>query len=116
MRNEGKRRRARAAPRYRGFFQRGTLAICAVLCIMTGPPLREAVAAPGTTVILVLGDSFTAGLGVPRWAAFPAQLEARLRAQGGPFASPTREYRATLPPVASPVWTGPLPKTPTWSS
>jgi acyl-CoA thioesterase-1 len=49
---------------------------------MTGPLLREATPASDVVVILVLGDSFTAGLGVPRNAAFPAQLEARLRAQG----------------------------------
>lgn len=81
MRNESKRRQARAE-RHRGFLRRGTLAICAVICVMTGPVLREAAAASGTTVILVFGDSFTAGLGVPPKAAFPAQLEARLRGQG----------------------------------
>lgn len=32
--------------------------------------------------ILVLGDSLTAGYGLPRAAAFPARLEAALRAQG----------------------------------
>jgi lysophospholipase L1-like esterase len=62
--------------------RRSTLAICAVLCVISGPLLREAAAGSGTTVILVLGDSFTSGLGVPPKAAFPAQLEARLRAQG----------------------------------
>jgi acyl-CoA thioesterase I len=60
----------------------GALAICVLLLLMSGPPLREAAAASGPMVILVLGDSLTAGLGVPREAAFPAQLEARLRAQG----------------------------------
>jgi acyl-CoA thioesterase I len=49
---------------------------------MSGPLLREAAAASGPMVILVLGDSFTAGLGVPREAAFPAQLEARLQQRG----------------------------------
>jgi acyl-CoA thioesterase I len=62
--------------------RRGALAICAWLCLMPGPLLRETDAAMGPMVILVLGDSFTAGLGVPREAAFPAQLEARLLAQG----------------------------------
>ncbi len=33
-------------------------------------------------VIVVFGDSFTAGLGLPRGEAFPAQLETWLRAQG----------------------------------
>jgi len=32
--------------------------------------------------ILVLGDSLTAGYGLPEWQAFPAQLEDHLRAQG----------------------------------
>jgi acyl-CoA thioesterase-1 len=49
---------------------------------MSGSLSREALAASGITVILVLGDSFTAGLGIPPKAAFPAQLEAQLRAQG----------------------------------
>lgn len=61
---------------------RGTLALCAALCMISGPLLRDAAAASGQIVFLVLGDSFTAGLGVPREAAFPAQLEARLRAGG----------------------------------
>jgi acyl-CoA thioesterase-1 len=60
----------------------GALVIYALLSLMSGPPLREADAASGPMVILVLGDSLTAGLGAPREAAFPAQLEARLRAQG----------------------------------
>jgi acyl-CoA thioesterase I len=33
-------------------------------------------------VIAVFGDSFTAGLGIPHDAAFPARLEAWLRSQG----------------------------------
>jgi acyl-CoA thioesterase-1 len=49
---------------------------------MSGPLLREAVAASGPIVILVLGDSLTAGFGISREAAFPAQLEARLRERG----------------------------------
>jgi acyl-CoA thioesterase-1 len=40
------------------------------------------IAAARTPVILVFGDSFTAGLGLSRQAAFPAQLEARLIADG----------------------------------
>jgi acyl-CoA thioesterase-1 len=35
-----------------------------------------------TTKILVLGDSLTAGLGLPRSLSFPARLEAELRADG----------------------------------
>ena len=81
MRNECKLRRA-CATRQSGSLRRGAFAICAVLCVISGPLSREGVATSGTTVILVLGDSFTSGLGVPPKAAFPAQLEARLRAQG----------------------------------
>ena len=68
--------------RHAGLLERRTLAICAVLGVISGLLLREAAAASESTVILVLGDSFTAGLGVPPKAAFPAQLEARLRARG----------------------------------
>jgi acyl-CoA thioesterase I len=81
MRNEYELGLARAM-RHAGLLRRGAVAICAWLCVMSGPLLREAASASGHMVILVLGDSFTAGLGVPREAAFPAQLQARLQAQG----------------------------------
>src|ERR1700730_1788226 len=81
MRNECKLRRA-WANRHAGFLRRGTLAICAVLCVISAALVREAAAASGTTVILVLGDSFAAGLGVPPKAAFPVQLGAHLLARG----------------------------------
>lgn len=64
--------------RHAGLLRGGTLAICVLLSVMSGLLLREA-AAVGPMVILVLGDSFTAGLGVPRDASFPARLEERLR-------------------------------------
>jgi acyl-CoA thioesterase-1 len=47
-----------------------------VLCV---PP---AAADPHVPVIVAFGDSFTAGLGIRREAAFPAQLEMWLRWQG----------------------------------
>jgi acyl-CoA thioesterase I len=65
-----------------GLLRRGALAICAWLCLMSGLLPREAAVASDPMVVLVLGDSFTAGLGVPREAAFPARLEARLRERG----------------------------------
>jgi acyl-CoA thioesterase-1 len=46
--------------------------------------LGEAAAGPRTRVILAFGDSLVTGLGLPPNAAFPAQLEARLNAQGRP--------------------------------
>jgi acyl-CoA thioesterase-1 len=81
MRNECELGRA-WANRHAGLLRRGTLAICAVVWVILADFPREAAAAPDSTVILVLGDSFTAGLGVPPKAAFWAQLEARLRARG----------------------------------
>jgi acyl-CoA thioesterase I len=39
-------------------------------------------APPSGSQILAFGDSLTAGLGLPPAAAFPAQLESRLRSQG----------------------------------
>jgi acyl-CoA thioesterase I len=81
MRNECGLRLAQVI-RHAGLLRRGILAICALLSVISGPLLREAAAASGPIVILVLGDSFTAGLGVPPGAAFPAQLEARLRQRG----------------------------------
>jgi acyl-CoA thioesterase I len=80
MRNERKPRQV-GANRHAGLRQRAALAFASVLWVISSGPSRDAAAASGQ-VILVLGDSFTAGLGVPRNAAFPAQLEARLRAQG----------------------------------
>lgn len=37
---------------------------------------------PGETVIVALGDSLTAGYGLPQDQSFPAQLEAALKARG----------------------------------
>lgn len=45
-------------------------------------PLHEMQAEPRGSVIVALGDSLTAGLGLPQDEAFPAQLEAALRARG----------------------------------
>jgi acyl-CoA thioesterase-1 len=55
-----------------------TLACTAVL--LTGQ-MRPIVAAEPVKIV-ALGDSLTAGFGLPREAAFPARLEAALRARG----------------------------------
>lgn len=54
-----------------------------------GPPDPTAMAAPApqasTGTLVFLGDSLTAGLGLPREEAFPALIEARLAAEGRPW-------------------------------
>jgi acyl-CoA thioesterase-1 len=45
-------------------------------------PLPSTQAEPRARVIVALGDSLTAGLGLPQDEAFPAQLEAALKARG----------------------------------
>ena len=46
---------------------------------------RDSPAAPSTPVIVALGDSLTAGLGIPREDAYPAVLQRKLRDAGIPF-------------------------------
>src|SRR5512134_4063875 len=45
-------------------------------------PLDRGAAAPEAPVIVAFGDSLVAGLGLPQDEAFPAQLEAALKARG----------------------------------
>ncbi len=45
-------------------------------------PLHRIEASPSAPVIVAFGDSLTAGLGLPQDQAFPAQLEAALKARG----------------------------------
>jgi acyl-CoA thioesterase-1 len=45
-------------------------------------PLDRGAAEPEPPVIVVLGDSLSAGLGLPQDQAFPAQLDAALKARG----------------------------------
>lgn len=45
-------------------------------------PLHKIAAEPRTPVIVAFGDSLTAGLGLKQDEAFPAQLEAALKARG----------------------------------
>ena len=51
-----------------------------LLCVSNGLPMAEAQTRP--TVIVALGDSLTAGLGLPQDEAFPAVLERALKARG----------------------------------
>ena len=51
--------------------------LLAVLCF-----LHTIEAEPHAPVIVAVGDSLTAGLGLPQGEAFPAQLEAALKARG----------------------------------
>jgi acyl-CoA thioesterase-1 len=51
-----------------------------LLCVSNGLPMAEARTRP--TVIVALGDSLTAGLGLPQDEAFPAVLERALKARG----------------------------------
>ena len=59
---------------------RWAAAFCGVL--LWAAVFGSAVAADRTPEILAFGDSITAGFGLPSNEAFPARLEARLRAQG----------------------------------
>ena len=54
--------------------------------VLTGSPSRaEAAGAPDRSIrIVALGDSLTAGLGLPLANSFPSKLEARLKAKGNP--------------------------------
>jgi acyl-CoA thioesterase I len=65
-----------------GLSQHSAVAIAAVFSMLLLPFPAEAPAASHTPVILVFGDSLTAGLGLLPKAAFPAQLETRLNGQG----------------------------------
>ena len=56
-----------------------TLLLAACLLL---PPLHGIAAEPQAPVLVALGDSLTAGLGLPQDQAFPAQLEAALKAHG----------------------------------
>ena len=57
----------------------GRLALLALALALTGAAGAEA------RVIVALGDSLTAGLGVPPEAAWPVRLQARLEREGYPY-------------------------------
>jgi acyl-CoA thioesterase I len=61
-----------------------TFAIVAAIAALLASGMKPAVAAPADrpVKIVALGDSLTAGLGLPASAAFPAKLAAALQAKG----------------------------------
>jgi acyl-CoA thioesterase-1 len=62
---------------------RGWLTGIACFCLAAAAPILGAVPAEARApVVLALGDSLTAGLGLPADEAFPAVLETRLRDEG----------------------------------
>jgi acyl-CoA thioesterase I len=58
-----------------------TLLVILVACLVLAP-LHRIEAEPRGAIIVALGDSLTAGLGLPQDEAFPAQLEIALKARG----------------------------------
>jgi acyl-CoA thioesterase-1 len=60
---------------------RAFLSIVTVAALLLAP-LHKIAADPRPAVIVAFGDSLTAGLGLPQDQAFPAQLEAALKARG----------------------------------
>ena len=61
--------------------RRAFLSIVSVAALLLAP-LHKIAAEPRPAVIVALGDSLAAGLGLPQDQAFPAQLEAVLKARG----------------------------------
>jgi acyl-CoA thioesterase-1 len=53
---------------------------CAVAALL--PAILVGAAAPAPRIVTILGDSITAGLGLPRSAALPARLQTSLRRRG----------------------------------
>lgn len=56
------------------------LVVASLPLFVAVPPVAQA--EPHAPVIVTLGDSLTAGLGLPQSEAFPAQLQAALKARG----------------------------------
>jgi acyl-CoA thioesterase-1 len=56
--------------------------VTALLCVLLFPPATLTRAAERPVRIVALGDSLTAGLGLPAGQSFPAKLERALRAKG----------------------------------
>ena len=62
--------------------KRGVLLVAIAVAGLLLAALHRIAAEPRTPLIVVLGDSLTAGLGLPQDQACPAQLEAALKARG----------------------------------
>jgi acyl-CoA thioesterase I len=62
--------------------KRGLIAGVIFAAALLVSPLHKIQAEPRGSVIVALGDSLTVGLGLPQDEAFPAQLEAALKARG----------------------------------
>lgn len=69
-----------SAPRTHFLRRALLLGLLAVVC--TAPARAARAPAPRAPVVTMLGDSITAGLGLPAAAALPAQLQAALAARG----------------------------------
>ena len=74
--------RCSVAARLCALFRYGAIALVVNVCLGAGPGAAWAAARP--VRLLVLGDSLTAGWGLPVDAAFPAQLQRALAASGRP--------------------------------
>src|ERR1700756_4272525 len=62
--------------------RRVSLMALVVAMLLCAAALPKSEAKEQETVIVALGDSLTAGLGLPQGESFPAKLEATLKAQG----------------------------------
>jgi acyl-CoA thioesterase-1 len=62
--------------------KRAAVLIAALIAGVVLVPLHKIAASPSVPVIVAFGDSLTAGLGLARDQAFPAQLQAALNARG----------------------------------
>ncbi len=69
-----------------------TLLAAAIFCAFTS---QLAEAKDGKITIVALGDSLTAGLGLPNDDSFPAQLQAALKARGKDVSVVNAGVRAT---------------------